>query len=195
MCEALGHSVEEAAFTYDAEAANGALAAVMSVNVAFAVDARLAALGRDLRDDDLEPFTRVLYDGGRAMAGTKVIGALQQLERTSREVAPFFEQYDLLLTPTLSIRVPELGWVDTSRPETMVNASAFSAFTGVFNTTGHPAMSVPAGVDGNGLPMGVQFVARLGDEATLLRLASALEVAAPWPTAPVVPVGSAGASA
>jgi amidase len=187
VCESLGHDVEEAEFGYDAEAANGALAAVMSVNVAFAVDTRLAELGRDLRDDDLEPFTRVLYDGGKTMPGTQVIGALQRLERTSREVAPFFERYDLLLTPTLSIRVPELGWVDTRRPETMVNASAFSAFTGVFNTTGHPAMSVPAGVDGNGMPIGVQFVARLGDEAMLLRLASALEVAAPWPTAPVVP--------
>jgi amidase len=121
------------------------------------------------------------------MSGAQVICALQQLERTSREVAPFFEQYDVLLTPTMAVRVPELGWADTSRPETMVNASAFSAFTGVFNTTGHPAMSVPAGVDGNGLPIGLQFVARLGDEATLLRLASALEVAAPWPTTPVVP--------
>ena len=100
------------------------------------------------------------------MAGTTVIGALQQLERTGREVAPFFEAYDLLLTPTISIRVPELGWVDTRRPETMVNASAFSAFTGVFNTTGHPAMSVPAGVDGNGLPIGVQFVGAPGREAT-----------------------------
>ena len=192
LCESLGHEVEEAPFPYDAEAANGALAAVMSVNVAFAVDARLAALGRELRDDDLEPFTRVLYDGGRAMAATTVIGALQQLERTGREVAPFFERHDLLLTPTLSVRVPELGWVDTRRPETMVNASAFSAFTGVFNTTGHPAMSVPGGVDGNGLPIGVQFVARLSDEATLLRLASALETAMPWPTSPVVPVGSPG---
>ncbi len=190
-CESLGHSVEEAAFIYDAEAANGALAAVMSVNVAFAVDARLAALGRGLQADDLEPFTRVLYDGGRAMPGTTVIGALQQLERTGREVAPFFEQYDLLLTPTMAIRVPELGWVDTRRPETMVNASAFAAFTGVFNTTGHPAMSVPAGVDGNGMPIGVQFVARLGHEATLLRLASALEAAAPWPTGPVVPAPAA----
>lgn len=186
-CESMGHEVEEASFPYDAEAANGALAAVMSVSVAFAVDARLAELGRELRDGDLEPFTRVLYDGGRAMAGTTVVGALQQLERTGREVAPFFDRYDLLLTPTLSVRVPELGWVDTRRPETMVNASAFSAFTGVFNTTGHPAMSVPAGLDGNGMPIGVQFVARLGDEATLLRLASALETAAPWPTAPVVP--------
>jgi amidase len=189
LCESLGHDVEEAEFRYDAEAANGALAAVMSVNVAFAVDARLGALGRELRDGDLEPFTRVLYDGGRALAGTQVIGALQQLERTSREVAPFFERYDLLLTPTISIRVPELGWVDTRRPETMVNASAFSAFTGVFNTTGHPAMSVPAGVDGNGMPIGVQFVARLGDEATVLRVESALEVAAPRPTTPVVPTG------
>jgi amidase len=187
LCESLGHDVEEAAFTYDAEAANGALAAVMSVNVAFAVDARLADLGRTLRDDDLEPFTRVLYDNGRAMSGPTVVGALQQLERTSREVAPYFEQHDLLLTPTLSIRVPQLGWVDTRRPETMVNASAFSAFTGVFNTTGHPAMSVPAGVDGNGMPIGVQFVARLGEEAMLLRLAASLEQAAPWPTAPVVP--------
>jgi amidase len=191
VCESLGHSVEEAAFTYDAEAANSALAAVMSVNVAFAVDARLAALGRSLHDDDLEPFTHILYDGGRAMSGTTVIGALQQLERTGREVAPFFEQYDLLLTPTIAVRVPELGWANTSRPETMVHASAFSAFTGVFNTTGHPGMSVPAGVDVNGLPIGVQFVARLGEEATLLRLASALEVAAPWPTAPVLPVTTA----
>jgi amidase len=187
VCESLGHDVEEATFAYDAEAANGALAAVMSVNVAFAVDARLAELGRDLRDDDLEPFTHVLYEGGKAMAGTTVVGALQQVERTGREVADFFRRHDLLLTPTLSIRVPELGWVDTRRPETMVNASASSAFTGVFNTTGHPAMSVPAGIDGNGLPIGVQFAARLGDEATLLRVASALEAAAPWPTTPVVP--------
>lgn len=190
-CESLGHHVEAATFAYDADAANGALAAVMSVNVAFAVDTRLAALGRDLRDDDLEPFTRVLYDGGRAMSATMVIGALQQLERTGREVAPFFERHDLLLTPTMAIRVPELGWVDTGRPETMVNASAFSAFTGVFNTTGHPAMSVPAGVDRDGMPIGVQFAARLGQEATLLQLASTIEAAAPWPTAPVVPASAA----
>jgi amidase len=72
----------------------------------------------------------------------------------------------------------------------MVNAGAFSAFTGVSNITGHPAVSLPAGLDGNGLPIGVQFVARLDEEATLLRLASALEVAMPWPTAPVVPTST-----
>jgi amidase len=187
VCEGLGHEVGEATFTYDVEAANAALATVMSVNVTAAVDARLAALGRALADDDLEPFTRILYDRGRSLTGTEVITALQQLEIAGREVAPFFEAHDLLLTPTLPICVPELGWADTTRPETMVRASAFSAFTGIFNTTGHPAMSVPAGTDTNGLPVGVQFAAPLGEESVLLRLAASLEAAAPWPTDPVVP--------
>jgi len=187
VCEELGFDVHEAPFTYDVEATTAALAAVMQVNVAAAVDVRLATLGRDLTDDDLEPFTHVLYQQGRSMSGTAIIGALQELERAARAVAPFFDAYDLLLTPTLSIRVPELGWADTTRPETMVHASAFSAFTGVFNVTGHPAMSVPAGTDGNGLPVGAQFVAANGAESTLLRVAAAIEAAAPWPTTPVVP--------
>ncbi len=187
VCEGLGHEVVEATFAYDVEPANAALATVMSVNVAAAVDARLAELGRPLADDDLEAFTRVLYERGRTTTGTDVIGALHQLERTGREVAPFFAEHDLLLTPTMQIRVPEIGWVDTTRPETMVRASAFAAFTGIFNTTGHPAMSVPMGADAHGLPVGVQFAARLGEESTLVRLAASLEDAAPWPTDPVVP--------
>jgi amidase len=187
VCEGLGHEVADATFAYDVEAANAALAGIMAVNVADAIGTRLAALGRELRDDDVEPFTQILYERGRSMTGLDVIDALHAMESVGREIAPFFGEHDVLLTPTLPIRVPELGWVDTTRPETMVRASAFSAFTGIFNTTGQPAMSVPAGTDANGLPVGVQFVGRLGDEGRLLRLAAALEVAAPWPTSPVDP--------
>ncbi len=187
VCEALGQVVSDASFTYDVEAANRSLAAVMAVNVAQAVDARLAALGRALADDDIEPFTRLLYERGRAMTGVELVDALHEVERTGRSVAPFFETYDLLLTPTMPITVPELGWADTTRPETMVHASAFSGFTGIFNTTGQPAMSVPAGLDDGGRPVGVQFAARAGEESLLLRLAASLEEAMPWPTRPVVP--------
>jgi Asp-tRNA(Asn)/Glu-tRNA(Gln) amidotransferase A subunit family amidase len=48
-------------------------------------------------------------------------------------------------------------------------------------------MSIPAGLDGHGLPVGVHFAARTGDEALLFRLAGQLERAMPWPTDPVVP--------
>jgi amidase len=188
VCEALGHEVTDTVFTYDVEAANQALAAVMAVNVAHAVDGRLATLGRALRDDDIEPFTHLLYERGRSMTGLEVIEALHEVERIGRETAPFFADHDALLTPTLSIEVPELGWADTTRPETMARASAFSAFTGIFNTTGQPAMSIPAGLDGNGMPVGVHFAARAGAEALLFRLAGQLEAAMPWPTRPVAPV-------
>jgi amidase len=187
VCAGLGHDVSGATFSYDAEAANQALAAVMAVNVAHAVDRRLAELGRELRDDDIEPFTHILYDRGRSMSGVEVVAALHEVERAGRAVAPFFDAYDVLLSPTLAIEVPQLGWADTTRPETMARASAFSAFTGIFNTTGQPAMSIPAGLDGNGLPVGVHFAARTGHESVLFRLAGQLERAMPWPTGPVVP--------
>ena len=107
----------EATFAYDVEAANAALAAVMSVNVADAVGNRLAALGRALRTTTSSRSPRMLYERGRAMTGREVIGALQQLERAGREVAPFFGEHDLLLTPTLPIRVPgaRVGRHDVAR--------------------------------------------------------------------------------
>jgi amidase len=185
VCEELGHDLTDAPFTYDVEAANHCLGAIMAVNVAHAVDARLAELGRALADDDIEPFTHLLCERGRAMTGVEVVEALHGIERAGRSVAPFFATYDLLLTPTMPITVPELGWADTTRPETMVHASAFNAFTGIFNTTGHPAMSVPAGLDADGLPVGVQFATRSGGEDLLVRLAAQLEAAMPWPTGPV----------
>ena len=122
------------------------------------------------------------------MAGTRssadLAVALETVERLGREVAPYFADHDVLLTPTLLCRVPELGWADTTRPETMVNASAFTAFAGVFNATGQPAMSVPFGTDDRGLPIGVQFAAGFGNESLLFRLAAQLEGAAPWPGRP-----------
>ncbi|MFN8026111.1 MAG: amidase family protein [Acidimicrobiia bacterium] len=191
LCEELGHDVVEAEFTYDTELHGNAMNAIMGVSVAVPVKRRLAELGRDLRDDDLEPFTRILFDMANGRTAVEYYMALQDAERVTRDIAPFFETYDVLLTPTMQMVVPPHGLADTSKPETMVNAAKFASFTGIFNLTGQPAVSIPFGTDERGLPIGVQFAARYGAEDLLIRLSSQIEEAAPWQlTAPWPPPGS-----
>lgn len=183
ICASLGHQVAQAAPDYDAAGAVTASSTFMRANLVTMVDARLAELGRELRADDVEPFTRVMLDYGRSTSAADVMRAMEAAESIGWQLGRFYDRYDLLLTPTMAVRTPELGTLDTTRPETMYSrAGLFSAFTGIFNLTGQPAMSVPAGTDDAGLPLGVQFVAPLGGEALLLRLAGQLERAAPWST-------------
>lgn len=145
------------------------------------IEDRLAALGRELRDDDLEPFTRVIHDRTAAMGAQDLVRALQAVVRIGREVAPFFDSHDVWLSPTLGVPVPELGVLDTSNPPSMfARAAELTWFTSVFNVTGLPSASVPAGFDEAGLPVAIQLTGRMGAEAQLLRVAAQLEEAAPW---------------
>src|SRR6185295_12301482 len=100
--------------------------------------------------------------------------------------------YDALLMPTLARPPALLGELDGPKEEPLrgfFRAGGYAAFTPVFNVTGQPAMSVPLHWNAAGLPIGVQFAGRFGDEATLLRLAAELERARPW--AARVPTGFA----
>lgn len=178
----LGHQVSEAAPQWDSVEAAMAGAALMITAARTQVADRLRVLGRGPADDDLEPFTRFLLETLPPQSGTDVYNALQTVERTGRQVAPFFAEYDIWLTPTLQIAVPPLGVLDTADPAAIfAHAPAMSAFTSVFNAAGLPAAGVPAGFDDDGLPVGVQLVSAMGGEGLLLRLARQLEQAAPWP--------------
>jgi amidase len=90
---------------------------------------------------------------------------------------------DVLLTPVMGTAPPRIGHIDPVRLEPAeVNrrqARAFP-FTPPFNTTGQPGMSVPLAWSADGLPIGMQFIGRYGDEATLFQLAGQLEEARPW---------------
>jgi len=195
VLEGLGHEVVEATPTYPLDDLQTVLRVVMSTPMAADIDDRLAARGRGLRDDDLEPFTHVIYHLGKNTTGTDMVRALQAVERAGHELARFFGHHDLLLTPTIAVPPPELGVLDTTNIESMYrNAGAISALTSFSNVTGQPAISLPLGRSpSTGLPLGVQLVARFGREDVLVQVASQIEVTTPWSAAPVWPPSSATA--
>jgi amidase len=96
----------------------------------------------------------------------------------------FFSRYDVLLTPTLGAQLPPVGEYDphapTSPRDTFATWSRWESFLPVFNTTGQPAVSLPLHESPSGLPIGMQLVAGVGEEALLLSLSASLEEALPW---------------
>ncbi|MDT0203123.1 amidase family protein [Nocardioides sp. AE5] len=181
LCASLGHVVEPMPTPFDRSLAAVANAPLMGVAFAVAIQDRLAALGRDLAEDDLEPFSRVLFGHYAQLPASDLVRGLQAVQQLGWQIGAHFTQYDVMVMPTLAMRVPALGVLDTSDVEGMYQrAGDFAAWTSAFNTTGMPGMSVPLGTDADGLPIGVQFVAQMGQEDLLLSLAGQLEAAAPW---------------
>jgi amidase len=158
------------------------MSGLMGAPMAVEIDARLAELGRDLVDDDLEPFTRFLYDSAAFMPrpGTswRRWSAWRHLARSMGE---FLTTYDLLLTPTLPQPTPPLGYLDTTNIEAMFErAATSSALTSPFNITGQPAVSLPLTTGSNGMPIGVQLAAAFGREDRLFSVSAQVEAAHPW---------------
>jgi amidase len=135
--------------------------------------------------ENVEAANLALAAHGRRMTATDLISALGARDMLTRAVGQFFTQYDVLLTPVQAAPPVPIGTFKVNEPgltadEIYDRLFLFGAFTPLFNVTGNPAMSVPLHFTDEGLPIGVHFVARSGDEATLLRLAGQLEEAAPW---------------
>jgi len=184
----LGHTVEPARPAYPVDDVLLVLRTFFGVTTVARVDNRLAELGRTLRDDDLEPFTRVVCDNARGILGSEVVVALQALERAARRLGSFFEEYDVVLTTTVAQPTPPLGLLDVTDMEAMSShAGKYSAMTGAYNVTGQPALSLPLAHDADGMPLGVQLVAAFGREDLLLRVGAQLERAQPWSIRPMWP--------
>jgi amidase len=183
LLESLGHEVVPMEPVWDSAHVQATSGVLMGTAFVVAVEDRLVELGRDLRDDDLEPFGRVLFEHYRSVRAVDLVRASQQAQLIGWKVGQLFDQVDVLLTPVLCQPTPELGYLDVQRPEVMYErATQFSAWTTTFNVTGMPAMSVPLAADSSGLPLGVHVVADYAGEDLLLSLAGQLERAAPWPT-------------
>ena len=183
LCESLGHEVFEAAPEVDSERLFKAFGIRWIGFLTWAVKDWARRLGREPSEDLLEPATWRMYANGLRQTSADYLLAVQDLQRISRDVAGFFEHIDVWLTPTLAQPPVPLGYFDYApdrRATHLERLGEYTGFTLIANTTGQPAISLPLHWTDSGLPIGVQFTGRYGDEATLLRLAGQLERAQPW---------------
>jgi amidase len=146
------------------------------------VNAGLGDLG-DIDWDRVEPHNLAGHAAGQAVDSLTLTRSLNQLHRMTRDiVARFDRQFDLFVTPTLTIEPPAVGLLEAVHREAgpVTEVVAMAAFTAVFNITGQPAVSLPLHTAASGLPVGVQMVAGPWREAQLIRVAAQLEAACPW---------------
>jgi amidase len=139
--------------------------------------------GRVIGQDDVEPLTWALAELGRSISAPQWLSAREWLQANTRRMAAWWEDWDLLLTPTLAEPPPTLGQFGSTADNPLAGlfrAAALVPFTPPFNVTGQPAISLPLHWNDRGLPIGVQLVAARNGEDRLIQVAAQLEAAAPW---------------
>ena len=138
-------------------------------------------LGRTVADDEVEPRNARYREAGDAIDAPTYLAARAGIGTWARRMADWWTSHDVLVTPTLAAPPPRLGWFTEEGPDREgPRIGSFSPYTAPFNMTGQPAISLPLHWTADGLPVGVQLVARYGREDVLVRLAAQLETAAPW---------------
>jgi amidase len=203
--EALGHHVEEAAPPIDGRALAQSFLHLYFGQIPATVG---WAMSMGAKRGDFELLTMVMAVLGQSVGAGTLTGHLVGWNGFARQLAAFQQRFDVWLTPTLACPPLRHGEVDPPATQQAVlklllntgllgllaktgvlkgtieqiaidNLTPYP-FTQLANLTGTPAMSVPLHWTADGLPLGVQFVGRMGDEATLLQLAAELEQDQPW---------------
>ena len=189
LCANLGHKVE----AVEAQVVEAAfLDNFMNVWAVGAYElvknARLIGLmqGRWVSSENvLEKFTHglaELYEGRLAKDDKILEKAVAYCKKVEADYDAFFENYDVILSPTLFKPPLMIGEQSSDKGFEELYASVldYVTYTAQYNASGHPALSLPLYTSRTGLPIGSQFAAAKGAEATLLHLAYELEEARPW---------------
>jgi amidase len=182
LLESLGHEVTIVGVPALDAPVDGAFGTVMTVAVARDLERWRARTGETITPDDVEPGNLFLAQMGASVTGAAYAGAIEEMQRWSRGVATWWDDHDVLVTPTSPeppVRLGELAPTNTD-PMTGVRMGNLVSFTSPFDITGQPAISLPLHWNDEGLPIGVQLAAAYGREDVLLQVSAQLEQAAPW---------------
>ena len=180
LLESLGHDVVERSPAYG------------TVQVQFLQTWLRAVYEESLTLGDAPPGTRArppLERSTRQMAAAGRVGVppwrrdriMRARAKTTSRITALWDEIDVLLTPGLaSTAIAAEGGYGRAAPVAIDLAGRFTPYTPAFNLTGQPAITVPAGIGSDGLPLAVQLVGRPGAEEVLYSLAGQIEAAAPW---------------
>lgn len=186
ICEDAGHAIEEAAPPINFDTYLQVFKDIWCIDIAAMLDVEADHMGRQVSGDTVEPMTLKMYEAGRMATAAQRLMITAEISGMARQLGAFFEDYDILLTPTLAQATPKLGSTFNLLHEDMLledwfaNALALIPYTALNNMTGTPAISLPMGRDPNGMPLGAHFMAPIGREDRLFNLAGQLERVAPW---------------
>lgn len=135
------------------------------------------------RPELLDPLNRLMFEVAPSANAVEYLRTLTQLHQQARKLIAAWDDFDVLLTPTLTYPAPRLGTLGQRVETASEEFLDWLSFTHPFNCTGQPAISLPLARAKNGLPIGIQLVGRPRDEYSILSLSAQLEAAITPPAA------------
>ncbi|MDR3491902.1 MAG: amidase [Gammaproteobacteria bacterium] len=202
LCKQLGHTVDSVSLNINGSEVALAYIIVLAGEMSATLKRISDVMGRKPKHREIELQTEFLVSVGANMKSADFSWATDVLTDAAKHMAHFFQDYDVLMTPTMPSAPPLIGVVkpdffELSMMEVLSHVPitpllrkamergaaknfAMIPYTPIFNISGQPAMSVPLFMDDAGLPLGIQFAAATGAEETLFQLAAQLEIAMPW---------------
>jgi amidase len=176
LLASLGHHIDTGApAVYSSDELWDVAKTALGVAAAAEAAAWAPRIGHALGEADLEPRTWAMVQAGNSVSGVELHMLIERMQDLAAEAFEWFEQFDVLITPTTPVPAMPLGDYLTNYV-----SGLGSGFTRPLNLTGQPAISVPLGWPADGLPRGAQLVADYGRDDLLIRLAAQLETAEPW---------------
>lgn len=183
VCRELGHEVEPISLTFDPTQAFEHFTTIWSAQLWTQLQARYGQLGRVPDGHAIEPVSWALACQARDRSAADYLAAVRFLHAFGRRFVDMFGDCDVVLSPVTSRPAWPLGALRTEGDDVgayLADLFRLCPFTVAYNMAGCPAMSVPLHSTAQGIPVGAQFGARMGEEAVLLQLATQLERAVPW---------------
>lgn len=184
LLEDLGHHVTPARPDADVPMMMRAWTDIVAVGTALSIRGGLK--GRLLTDDLVEGVGRGAVAHAESLSPLRYLEAVGQIHAFARQMANWFQPWDILLSATLAEPAARVGRFSHQTEDYVAYRTgpqgifAYSPFCAVFNASGQPAASVPLGQSSDGLPIGIHLAAPYGQDEELIALCAELELAQPW---------------